>query len=86
MTAKVPMSETGTSIIGINVARQSCRKINTTMKTRTNADHKQKRRAARQRRRQLEKELIGTRRSQRAARGENIRGVVIVLMVWAGLD
>ena len=37
ITAKVPMSETGTSIIGISVARQSWRKTSTTMKTRINA-------------------------------------------------
>ena len=39
MTANVPISDTGTSIIGISVARQSCRKISTTMNTRTNASN-----------------------------------------------
>ena len=37
ITAKVPISDTGTSIMGISVARQSCRNTSTTMKTRTNA-------------------------------------------------
>ena len=37
MTANVPISDTGTSIIGSSVARQSCRKIRTTMNTRMNA-------------------------------------------------
>ena len=37
MTAKVPISDTGTSIIGSSVARQSCRNTSTTTKTRTNA-------------------------------------------------
>ncbi|OLC65648.1 MAG: hypothetical protein AUH79_07290 [Betaproteobacteria bacterium 13_1_40CM_4_64_4] len=37
MTKNVPTSETGTSIIGSSVARQSCRNTRTTMKTRTNA-------------------------------------------------
>ena len=37
ITANVPISETGTSIIGSSVARQSCRKTSTTMKTRMNA-------------------------------------------------
>ena len=37
MTAKVPMSETGTSIIGRIMARQSCRKSSTTMATRMTA-------------------------------------------------
>src|SRR5919108_4795767 len=37
MMPKVPMSDTGTSIIGKRVARQSCKKIKTTMKTRTKA-------------------------------------------------
>ncbi len=34
MTAKVPISETGTSIIGKIIARQSCKKNKTTMATR----------------------------------------------------
>jgi len=34
-TAKVPISETGTAITGIKVARQFCRNRNTTMITRT---------------------------------------------------
>ena len=33
MTKNVPISDTGTSIMGSSVARQSCRKIRTTMKT-----------------------------------------------------
>ena len=37
MTANVPINDTGTSIIGMSVARQSWRKINTTMKTRMKA-------------------------------------------------
>jgi hypothetical protein len=37
MTAKVPMSETGTSIIGRIMARQSCKKNSTTRATRTTA-------------------------------------------------
>ena len=37
ITANVPISDTGTSIMGMSVARQSWRKISTTMKTRTNA-------------------------------------------------
>ena len=37
MTAKVPMSETGTSIIGRIMARQSWRNTNTTMATRMTA-------------------------------------------------
>jgi hypothetical protein len=35
--AKVPMSDTGTAIIGMRVARQLCRKMNTTSSTRTAA-------------------------------------------------
>jgi hypothetical protein len=34
-TAKVPISETGTAIIGISVARQFCKKIKTTRRTST---------------------------------------------------
>jgi hypothetical protein len=37
MTAKVPMSETGTSIIGKIMARQSCKNSKTTMATRITA-------------------------------------------------
>ena len=37
MMPKVPIKETGTSIIGISVARQSCRKTSTTRKTRMKA-------------------------------------------------
>ncbi len=37
MTAKVPMSETGTSIIGRIIARQSCRNTSTTMPTSSTA-------------------------------------------------
>ena len=37
MTANVPISDTGTSIIGMSVARQSCRNTSTTMKTRMKA-------------------------------------------------
>ena len=37
MTANVPISDTGTAIIGMIVARQFCRNTSTTMKTRTNA-------------------------------------------------
>ena len=37
MTAKVPMMETGTSISGRIMARQSCRKTSTTRPTRTTA-------------------------------------------------
>ena len=33
MTAKVPMSDTGTSIIGRIIARQSCRNTSTTTPT-----------------------------------------------------
>ena len=36
-TAKVPMSDTGTAIIGMSVARQFCRKRKTTRMTRTMA-------------------------------------------------
>ena len=39
MIAKVPISDTGTSIIGSSVARQSCRKISTTTNTSTNASN-----------------------------------------------
>ena len=35
--AKAPISETGTAIIGISVARQVCRKRNTTARTSTAA-------------------------------------------------
>ena len=38
-TAKVPISETGTASAGIRVARQPCRKTNTTMMTRTSASY-----------------------------------------------
>ena len=37
ITASVPISETGTLIMGMSVARQSWRKTSTTMKTRTKA-------------------------------------------------
>ena len=37
MNANVPMSETGIVTAGIKVARQSCRKMNTTRKTRSPA-------------------------------------------------
>src|SRR5678816_3609913 len=37
MNMNAPMSETGTAIIGMIVARQFCRNTSTTMKTRTNA-------------------------------------------------
>ena len=37
MQASVPISETGTAIIGTMVVRQFCRKTSTTMKTSTNA-------------------------------------------------
>ena len=37
MMANVPISDTGTAIIGTMVARQFCRKTSTTMKTSTNA-------------------------------------------------
>ena len=37
MTANVPISETGTSIIGRIMARQSCRNTSTTMPTRITA-------------------------------------------------
>jgi hypothetical protein len=37
MTAKVPISDTGTSIIGRIIAFQSCRKNSTTTATRTTA-------------------------------------------------
>jgi len=37
ITAKVPMRETGTSIMGSKVARQSCRNTSTTMNTSTKA-------------------------------------------------
>ena len=37
MTANVPISDTGTSIIGRIIARQSCRNNSTTMATRMNA-------------------------------------------------
>ena len=33
MKAKVPISETGTAMIGMSVLRQLCRKTNTTRKT-----------------------------------------------------
>ena len=36
-TTKVPTSETGTASNGISVARQPCRKMYTTMMTRTSA-------------------------------------------------
>jgi hypothetical protein len=36
--ANVPMSDTGTAMIGMSVARQFCRKRNTTMMTRIRAD------------------------------------------------
>ena len=39
MTANVPMSDTGTAIIGISVARQFCRNTSTTMNTRMNASN-----------------------------------------------
>ncbi len=39
MTAKVPMSDTGTSIMGISVARQSCKNMSTTMNTSTKASN-----------------------------------------------
>ena len=39
MTAKVPISDTGTATMGMMVARQFCRKTSTTMKTRTNASN-----------------------------------------------
>ena len=39
MTANVPISDTGTAIIGMSVARQFCRKTSTTMKTRTIASN-----------------------------------------------
>ena len=37
MNANVPTSATGTATIGISVARQFCKKIRTTRKTRTKA-------------------------------------------------
>ena len=37
MTAKVPISATGTAMIGISVARRLPRKMKTTMPTRTKA-------------------------------------------------
>src|SRR5688500_14477397 len=37
ITANVPISDTGTAIIGISVARQFCRNTSTTMNTSTNA-------------------------------------------------
>ena len=37
MTNRVPISDTGTSIMGIRVARQSCRNRRTTINTRMNA-------------------------------------------------
>ena len=37
MTANVPISDTGTAIMGMIVARQFCRNTSTTMNTRTNA-------------------------------------------------
>ncbi len=40
MTAKVPMSETGTSIIGRIMARQSCKNKRTTMATRITASRR----------------------------------------------
>ena len=40
MTAKVPISDTGTSIIGRIIARQSCRKSSTTMATRMTASRR----------------------------------------------
>src|SRR5512139_879842 len=40
ITAKVPIKDTGTSIIGISVARQSWRKTSTTMNTRTKASNR----------------------------------------------
>ena len=39
ITANVPISDTGTAIIGMIVARQSCRKTSTTMNTRMNASN-----------------------------------------------
>ena len=38
--AKVPISETGTASSGIRVARQPCRKMNTTMMTRISASQR----------------------------------------------
>ena len=40
ITANVPISETGTAIIGTIVARQSCRNTSTTMNTSTKASIK----------------------------------------------
>ncbi len=39
-TAKVPISETGTASSGISVARQPCRKMKTTIMTRTSASQR----------------------------------------------
>ena len=39
-TTKVPISETGTASRGISVARQPCRKMKTTMITRTMASNR----------------------------------------------
>ena len=38
--ASAPTSETGTVMAGMSVARQSCRKMKTTMKTRTKASNR----------------------------------------------